>query len=475
MPAQKKIDFFQELYNLNPSDNGYPSKPLRIAISNGNYSGNPQAGINPGDVMLSFDYTRTVGWRHYNWPSPLCGSFFDFNGCDINWGDDYYRGTVRFGFSGASSEKFELYTSGIVNFANFGTRTYLPVSAGGHQKFFPTTYDYDCAPGSYLPSYFLTIIKDVIQTNITSNVYTNPNSPCFISTTSALDLNIPINSAFDPNNSRCYTNFDYILANSSANLHHFELAPLAKNFIMSHVLVNEIPNRPAAYQAYDIIIANNTIVNAGQSYNKTAQHDVSNAGIFSIKTGGHSELIAGNAITLSAGFTVEPGSDFSAEIKTGSTMCSSEIAFAPHYVKDYAAPGGPSNAPVPGQETVDIYNLVSYDCSNLQDMPDYNSERTYFICGIDTTLNIDSIFAQNINIYPNPSAGPLTIQLSEQIPIDDVTIKIFDPYNNLITEFPTVSSRALNFDFSSGYAGLYSIQFNFFSGAYIYSRKIMKM
>ena len=156
-------------------------------------------------------------------------------------------------------------------------------------------------------------------------------------------------------------------------------------------------------------------------------------------------------------------------------QCSSEIAFAPHYVKDYAAPGGPSNAPVPGQETVDIYNLVSYDCSTMQDMPDYNSERTYFICGIDTTLNIDSIFAQNINIYPNPSAGPLTIQLSEQIPIDDVTIKIFDPYNNLITEFPTVSSRALNFDFSSGYAGLYSIQFNFFSGAYIYSRKIMKM
>ncbi len=478
LPANKKINFFQELYNLNPSDNGYPSKPLRIAVSNGNYSGQLQAGITPGDAMLSFNYTRTVGTKHYKWPSPLCGSLFDFNGCDINWGDDYYRGTARYGFTGyTATENFEFYTSGIADFGNLGTRTYYPLSGSGSQNFSTENYDYDRAPGSYLPSFFLTIVEDAIKTGLTSDVYINPNPPCFIATTSALDLNMPINSTFDPNNSRCFTNFDYIFANSSANLHHFELAPLAKNFIMTHVLVNEVPNRPIAYQGYDLVIPNNTIVYSGQSYNKTVQHNITNAGNFTLKSNSSSGLIAGNSITFSPGFKAETGSNFSAKIKSASSMCSGGIAYLPNYVLDYVVGGPPvENGPLPEENTTeDFSNYVAYNCSNMEEMPNYSSERTYFICDVDTTINIDSTLAQNISIYPNPTSGPLTIQLSDQIPLNDLSIKVFDPYNNLVAEFLTVTSRTVNLDFSNGYTGLYNVQFNFFSGAYIYSRKVMKM
>ena len=158
-------------------------------------------------------------------------------------------------------------------------------------------------------------------------------------------------------------------------------------------------------------------------------------------------------------------------------MCSGGIAYLPNYVLDYVVGGPPvENGPLPEENTTeDFSNYVAYNCSNMEEMPNYSSERTYFICDVDTTINIDSTLAQNISIYPNPTSGPLTIQLSDQIPLNDLSIKVFDPYNNLVAEFLTVTSRTVNLDFSNGYTGLYNVQFNFFSGAYIYSRKVMKM
>jgi len=57
-PHPDKINFFNEMYNMNPSENGYPSKPLKIAISNGNYNGIEQDGFTTGDEILHFDYWK---------------------------------------------------------------------------------------------------------------------------------------------------------------------------------------------------------------------------------------------------------------------------------------------------------------------------------------------------------------------------------------------------------------------------------
>jgi hypothetical protein len=67
-PSDDKLNLFTEMFNLNPQGNGYPSKPVKIAISNGNYSGNPQSGFSVGDKVLYFDYWKKNegGWCECN-------------------------------------------------------------------------------------------------------------------------------------------------------------------------------------------------------------------------------------------------------------------------------------------------------------------------------------------------------------------------------------------------------------------------
>lgn len=401
-PSDDKIDLFTEMYNLNPEGNGYPSIPVKIAISNGNYSGNNQTGLSVGDEILHFDYNKDNDGLQlcecnlWQWIWGNC------NDCS-SFAPDEIKATVRTGFDASSPlEEFSIYSLGKNEIGNTGVK--LIMGGSGSQTFSSNNYSYDIAPGSYSPG-FMMLLGNTIWTQLTTNVSYITNT-CFIPTISALDLNKGLSDPFDINNSQCSTVFDYIYANQSSNSNHFDLASGAKDFIINHVLTNENPINRLIYDDTDIEIANKTIF-ANEQYDKSASNSIFNSGSFLIKTGGYSNLVAGNSITLKPGFTAENGSVFSASINSTNFACSSSIIYSPHYL-----------APQPRSASSSEYASIIYNCSNIESFPSYNDELLYFDCYESfehTTTQMDSLLNENISIYPNPTTGLLTITFSSEI------------------------------------------------------------
>jgi len=293
-PSNDKINFFNELFNLNPSNNGYPSRPLKVAISNGNYSGFNQTNLNNNDKILSFDY-----WKKNEGEFCSCSTWYliwHWN-CDqycYSFASDHITATVRAGFSDANPlEEFNVYSLGRHNIGCSGTS--IPLGGNGSQHFSSANYPYDIAPGSYSP-----VFMDQLAQTITSNFCFNltyKNNTCFIPTISALDLNIDLATPFDPNASKCISMFDFVYANSTQNIDHWNLNDGASNFIINHLLANE-----ATTQHRNVVIPANTIIQGGQSYPISATGNISNAGIFSLKAGSSSLLTSGTSVSLNAGF-----------------------------------------------------------------------------------------------------------------------------------------------------------------------------
>lgn len=460
-PSDDKINLFEEMYNMNPNGNGYPSIPVKIAISNGNYSGNPQSGFSAGDELLSFDY-----WKQNEGELCTCSLWYLIwhgGDCDQDctpFASDHLTATVRSGFNNSSPlEEFSFYSLGKNTIGNTGVK--LPFGGSGSQTFDSDNYAYDNAPGSISPG-FIELLDSAISTNLTSNVNTVSNT-CFIPTISALDLNIGLTETFGLNNSQCKTSFDYIHANATLNNNHFDLTTAAKDFILTHLFTNETPIARVVYDDINIDIPNKT-VNSGEQYNKTASNTISNTGNFIIKSGGASTLKAGNSITLNPGFSVEVGGTFSASISSGQ-MCPNPVEFNPHYINTL--------------KSGSIFENIAfnYDCSNYEEIPTYSSDSLYFDCYdsiIPTSEQLDSLLNENINVYPNPTTGIITIEFSPNIILEYVKVKIYDYMGNLIYSIDNVTASTLSVNATNAMTGLLSIEFNFNNGNYIYTKKILK-
>lgn len=90
------------------------------------------------------------------------------------------------------------------------------------------------------------------------------------------------------------------------------------------------------------------------------------------------------------------------------------------------------------------------------------------------TVTIDSILNTKIIVYPNPTSGVMNIQLAQEIPINNLVIKIYDYMSNLIYTIDPVSSYDLNFNLPSCFPGLLTVQFTFNNPNYIFSKKMLK-
>jgi hypothetical protein len=472
-PFDDNITLFTELYNLSPSTNGYPYKPLKIATSNGNFNGLRQGeipgitqGVKSGDVILDFKYEKIKPIIHHSDSWPWCG-VFDFNGCeyDTQASPDIIQATVRAGFDGTLPlEKWFMYIGTTYPIGN--TSVKLPIALGGEgeKTFFSNNYSYDNASGSYSPV-FMDMIKSGIV-NVLNVPVTSENRLCFIPTISALDLNIGVNEPFNLNSSQCYTNFDYIYANEITNSNHFSLQQGAVIFIMNHVLSNESPRQKYYFSAENLTIPNNQVINSGQSYNKTAKFDITNEYSFIVNSGASSTLIAGNSIEMKPGFTVETGGLLAAEIGYIDLMCENPVQFNPRQLAKGLIP-----------ITDGTSTLKTYDCSNVTEIPNYNPEFNYFDCETQNMLSpeaVDSTLNANISVYPNPTTGIMNIVFTDEIPIDNLVINIYDYMSNLIYTIDPVSSYNLNFNLPNCFPGLLTVQFNFNSGTYIFNKKILK-
>lgn len=458
-PSNLANEFFAELNNLSPSTNGYPSKPLKIATSNGNYSGKTQTDvngdlINAGDKILEFSYYKDNGtWQ-------VCNLF---GGCKTyKYAPDVIDITVRAGFDATQPlEKFNINFMGLNSIGNTGYKIWS--SGSGKQTFLSNNIAYDIAPGSYSP-YYMTAIQNAIQSALSVPV-TAIDRTCFIPTVSALDLNTDIFESFNLNSSQCYTNFDYIHAEDTTNNDHFSLQQGAETFIMNHVLSNEKPRQKYYFSAENLTIPNNQIIGSGQSYNKTAKFNITNENSFIVNSRGSSTLIAGKSIEMKPGFTVESGGLLTAEIGYVDLMCENPVQFKARQLAN-------GLVPVP-----DDSGIKNYDCSNVTEMPNYNSEFNYFDCEMPDILSpevIDSTLNANISVYPNPTTGIMNIVFTDEMPINNLVINIFDCMNNLIYTINPVNTYSLNFNLPNCIPGLLTVQFTFNSPSYIFSKKVLK-
>jgi len=468
-PSDEGVSFFSELYNLSPTTNGYPARPVKIATSNGNFNGVGQ-GILPGDKILDFNYTKDNGICVFSLCSCSLWSLI-WGTCDCPteyWAPDVITATVRAGFDGTQPlEKFNIYS--LAKYPIGNTNVKIPMGGSGEQTFKSSNYSYDVASGSYSPTYM-----NELQSSISAILGVTVqavNNTCFIPTVSALDLNLGIDQSFDLNSSQCYTNFDYIYANNSANTtannNHFSLQPGAEAFIMNHVLSNETPRSKYFYSDIDLTIPANINVNSNEQYNKSAQNTITNAGSFIINSGGSSTLVASQSIELKPGFSVETGGSFSAIINPADLMCNTPVLFIPRQL----APG------LQPEEGTSIQK--TYDCSNYTEMPDYDPNKIYFNCGVDSTQynnteSVDSILNANITIFPNPTSGIMDIIFTEEIPIDKVVVKVYDYMGNLIYTVNPVESYNLQFNLPNCLPGLLTVQFSFNNSTYIFSKKVLK-
>lgn len=460
-PSVEGVNFFSELHNLNPATNGYPAIPLKIASSNGNYSGFDQE-FQPGDKILDFNYTKDNG---LSWQ--ICNLWqLIWNTCPpaLPWAPDEISATVRAGFDGSQPiENFYIYSMGKHPIGN--TSLQIPMGGSGEQTFYSNNYSYDNASGSY--SYpFMGMLSTSIAQTLGVSVYSKYNT-CFIPTISALDLNIGINEPFNLNSSQCSTNFDYIYANSADNIDHFTLTQDAENFIMSHVHANESPRQKYFFSDQNLNISANKIVNNNEQYNKTAKYTITNNAEFKINSGASSNLIAGQTIDLKPGFKVESGGLFFASIYNPNLLCGGPVQFVPRHLAPGLQPD-PTGASI--QKT--------YDCSNYSEIPNYNPDYNYFDCGIDSTQfsteSVDSIMNENITVFPNPTSGIMNIAITQEIPINNLVIRVYDFMSNLVYTVNPVVSYNMQFNLPNCIPGLMTVQFDFNNSIYIYNKKVIK-
>ena len=396
-----------------------------------------------------------------------------FNSCNCppptDWADDEIKATVRAGFNEAYPlEAFSIYS--LAKYPIGNTSMKVPMGGSGEQTFFSNNYSYDIAPGSYSPTYmdFLSAsISNILGVNVAS-----VNRTCFIPTVSALDLNVGVSEPFNLNSSQCYTNFDYIYANNSAsgvaNNNHFSLQPGAEQFIMSHVLANETPRQKYFFTDVNLNIPANKVVNNNEQYNKTAKYTITNNGYFTVNSGGSSTLLSSQSITLKPGFSVSAGGVFSASIRPLELMCENNVEFVPRQL----APGLQ-----PDFTNTSIQKI--YNCSNYNEMPEYNPNVIYSESCIDSISqnnisSVDSIMNDNITVYPNPTSGIMNIVITELIPIDNLIIRVYDSMSNLIYTVNPVGSRNMQFNLPNCIPGLLTVQFEFNNAIYIYNKKVIK-
>ena len=468
-PSDEGVNFFTELYNLSPTTNGYPAIPLKIASSNGNYTGNGQ-GFNPGDKILDFNYNLNNGYvPDYLRTDCSCTLLqLIFNSCPPcppkESAPDEISVTVRAGFDESQPiEKFNIYSLG--NYPIGNTTLQTPMGGAGEQTFLSRNYSYDNAPGSYSP-YYMRTLSDNISSTLGVPVYSKENT-CFIPTVSALDLNIGINDLFNLNSSQCYTNFDYIYANTNQNLDHFSLNQGAENFIMSHLLANEAPRQKYYFSAENLAIPTNHTVTENEQYDKIAKYSITNNGNFTVQSGGSSFLIAGQSIDLKPGFRANTGSYFSTKIKAVELFCEQKVEFKSRLL-----------APNLLADSLNSSFQKKFDCNNYSEIPNYNPDLKYFNCQTNTTnqeiSQIDSLMNVNITVFPNPMTTLMNISMTELIPINNLVIKVFDQSSYLLYSINSVNSRNIQFNLPNSQTGLLTVQFNFNNGIYIFNRKILK-
>jgi hypothetical protein len=473
LPADDKISFFEELYNLNPAGNGYPSRPTKIAISNGNFSGNLQensitgSNLEVGDEILFFDYWKNNGNRE------VCHcTLIDFifgqckYKCEMEYfASDHITATVRVGFPELlPTEEFFVYSKGKYEIGNTGIKIFM--GGTGEQFFDKKNHSLDVAPGSFSSSYMELLGKSIAE-KLTNNVTFIANT-CFIPTTSALDLNIYYASPFNLNDAKCFTNFDFIHANEEDNIDHFNITDEATDFILQHTFNPVPPEEILVYDANELTIPSNTFIKASDSYNKTIATSITNAGIFQVEKDGKSVLIAGENITLSPGFSIDFGGTFIAKINDG-LYCQFENEYMPHY---FGTKLKISNGIAP------YYN--EYNCDNIEEMQDYSLDSLYLDCfkPVDenefTQAQIDSVLIENISIVPNPNDGVFEIQMSDKIIIDNLQIEIFDVLNNSIFLLDHVTSNTISINLQSSQTGVMKVFFKFSDGDIIHTQNIIK-
>lgn len=465
-PSNDKISFFEELFQLNPESNGYPTIPLKIAISNGNYNGIGQ-GFSDGEELLSFEY-----WGAHNGSMKICERtlwqvIWGKKGkCNtLDFGTDHFTVNVRAGFNHPYPlAKFSIFSLGKQSFGKTGRKLLMP-GGMGECYFYDSNYSYDNVSGSRSP-YFFSMLKESIIDNLTTNVDVEPNF-CFIPTISALDLNIDLNEKFDLNNVRCKTSFDYIYANSKENSNHFELTPDANKFIMAYVLNNELPKKRVIYDTFNKQIHSKTITLYNKPYNVIAGNTIYNIGDFIIEDGAKSTLSAANNIVLKPGFIAKKGSYFEAIINNTDLMCDSHVEFMPHYINSLKSGNALGNF------------TIDYDCSNYFNNPYYNSDSLYLDCFESeinefTSEDIIVFLDTNIFIYPNPTDGQICIKFSNEIELNNLKLEILNNMGNIVYSEPSITSNIINVNLANIQSGILTIRINFNKGNYIYTRKIFK-
>lgn len=436
LPHPEKYTFFDLLYSLSPGTNGYPGQMKKIAVANGAENGSVQsnngAALQPGDVILTFDY-----WQDYDpWvPWPLCVGvccgFWDFSGCfDHQMIDNRVYSTVRAGFPSSQPLDELIYQ-------------YMGLQKISGSAFDPSTIAYDHLPGSYVN--YMDEIASELDVLLTDEGFAGSASAldniCFIPTFSALDLDLAPHLAFNADTDACKSPFNYIHADDQVNQHHIDFPKEARDFILEHVGITG-PEEDFSYLENYTVPAKT--LGAWETYAKKVTNKIETSGTFRLLSNNRASLRAGNEIKLKPGFHVNTTSTFLGRIKPIKMIdkCHLSLPFEPHYISGSnkrSKPALPDRNPSAGRDLssgpLDSLNRSGKSYRLVQD---HNPNNT------NIHSVVDKYFEEHIQISLEKDRVELRISPKSEIPVEEMTITLTDGKR----EVPFRLSRSQRYNYS---------------------------
>ncbi|GGF78141.1 esterase/lipase family protein [Wenyingzhuangia marina] len=425
MPSLLKHDFFEEMYNLNPNNNGFPSIPYKIALSNG--SSQLKVG-SEGEEVFSIEYRKenTPTTERFPWVVSKgwsgCPAWYKFKGCTktFYWVDDTVLGSVNKGFV---SDEF---------LSSYSINMYKGIIKGGEDVFFSDeNLSYDNVAGS--TSFLLSNLETKLNV-LDDFEYTIGEDFCFIPTISSLDYTIDPSEFYTGVSRELFherSSFDDFILNEF-NGEHNNIYNSQVDFIMSNINNNNvIVDR---YVNDNLILSNIDFENSSVF---VAKENVTIIGDVIIN--GAKRVTSGNSITLKNGFSVAQGGEFSAKIKsTGFIKQKSE--YNPHVIAD---------------------NVTELENSSV-------SYKT-FDEDEEVVLEIDVDEAFKNSLYVDIIGGDLHINFNVDIEYENLNLSVVDINNNTISKTYTnnesliINKGSLNYSqpvyMSFDINGVYSCSF----------------
>lgn len=367
-PHPKKVAFFNELKNLNPDYNGYPSKLKKIAVANGSYKGTDARQLN----NLDKKYTNSEQLLKINYKQVWQKAY---QTCSLDFWGWIFLGK-KFLLCENPVDAI-IYDFGIKVNATFNSSYLCEVNYFDEifRTYFKANKEYDFVAGSY-NNYFNEIAVSAPDIQLgNTNSFFGINKVSFIPTFSALDINNGTEYTFD--NTTLHFNespFDKFNAEEK-NLSHAYLSGVASKFIRDETEQNEI----VTADEY-VTIEGRTLDQNRKDFQVATKKVVSGSEIYTVKAGSGLQVFGGEEVYLT-NITVENGAWFEMEAKpvNRSMQKDKNLGFYPHWVYPYIPSGARDEA---------HSNRIESD-----------------------TVTLNS--SEFIKIYPNPSTGVFIINFHE--------------------------------------------------------------